>query len=88
MIGGAVFVVGNVGKGNPINYFFGKLCSVRISKGERYNADFVLEEKFSKEGDDAPAKAMLIYDGSAVEVDRVIDLTRAGNDGRWERTKP
>jgi serine/threonine-protein kinase len=87
-VGGAVFVVGNVGRSNPINFFQGRMRSVRISKGERYNADFVPEEKFARDGDDAPAKAVLIYDGSAVDSDRVIDHSGAGNDGRWERTKP
>ena len=31
-VGGAVFVVGNVGRSNPINYFIGSMRSVRISK--------------------------------------------------------
>jgi serine/threonine-protein kinase len=87
-VSGAPFVVGNVGRGNPINFFVGKIRSVRITKGERYVADFVPDEAFAKDGDDAPVKAVLIYDGSAVEGDRVIDRTGAGNDGRWERTKP
>ena len=87
-VSGAVFVVGNVGRGNPINYFVGKMRSVRISTGERYNADFLPDEAFAKDGDDAPAKAVLIYDKSAVEGDRVIDHSGAGNDGRWERARP
>lgn len=87
-VSGAVFVVGNVGRGNPINYFVGKMRSVRISTGERYNADFLPDEAFAKDGDEAPAKAVLIYDGSAVEGDRVIDHSGAGNDGRWERARP
>ena len=86
-VGEAVFVVGNVGKGNPINYFIGGIRSVRISKGERYNGDFLPDEAFVKDGDDAPAKAVLIFDGSSVG-DRVIDRTGGGHDGRWERVKP
>jgi len=87
-VGGAVFVVGNVGKGNPINFFVGKMRAVRFCKGERYRGDFVPDEAFTEDGDDAPARAVLIFEGRAVEGDRVIDLSGAGNDGRWERAKP
>ena len=86
-VGGAEFVVGNVGKDNPINFFVGKMRSVRISKGERYNNNFLPDEAFAKDAKDAPLKAILIYDGAAVECDRVLDRSGAGNDGRWERTK-
>ena len=86
--GGTAFVVGNVGKNNPINYFVGKVRSVRISKGERYTDNFTPEERLGKDADNAPVKAMLIYEGSAVEGDRVIDRSGTGNDGRWERAKP
>lgn len=87
-VGGAVFVVGNVGKENPINFFVGGIRSVRISKGERFAQDFVPEQSFAKDAEDTPAKAVLIYDGSAVEGDRVIDMSESRNDGRWERMKP
>jgi hypothetical protein len=86
--GGTTFVVGNVGRSNPINFWVGKVRAVRVSKGERYAGDFVPEEKFKKDADDAPVRAVLIYDGAAVEGDRVIDLSGAGNHGRWERTRP
>jgi hypothetical protein len=82
---GTTFVVGNVGKGNPINFFVGKVRSVRISKGERYKDDFVPEEKFGRDADDAQVRAVLIYDGSAVAGDRVLDLSGAGNHGTWDR---
>lgn len=87
-VGGAVFVVGNVGRSNPINYFIGSMRSVRISKGERYMADFVPDESFDRDAEDAPIRAGLIYNGSAVGGDRVIDRSETGNDGRWERKKP
>jgi hypothetical protein len=87
-VGGAVFVVGNVGKGNPINYFVGGVRTLRITRGQRFVADFVPDEAFVKDGADAPARAVLIYEGSAIEENRVIDLSGAGNDGRWERAKP
>lgn len=66
----------------------GKVRSVRISKGERYTDNFTPEERLGKDADNAPVKAMLIYEGSAVEGDRVIDRSGTGNDGRWERAKP
>ncbi|MCC6417797.1 MAG: hypothetical protein IT429_06060 [Gemmataceae bacterium] len=69
-------------------FFRGHLRCVRISKGERYKEDFVPDEAFTKDGADAPAKAVLIYDGSAVEGDRVLDRSGSGNDGRWERMRP
>lgn len=81
-------VIGNVGLDHDKLFFRGHARSVRISKGERYIADFVPDETFAKDADDAPAKAVLIYDGSAVESDRVLDRSGAGNDGRWERTRP
>lgn len=83
--GGTPFVVGCVGMGNPINYAAGVVRSVRISAGERYVGDFVPEATFEK---DAPDSAVLIYDGSAVEGETVIDLSGAGNHGRWETTVP
>jgi hypothetical protein len=86
--GGTTFVVGNVGRDNPIDYFRGRVRSVRISLGERYGGDFVPDEQFVKDAEGAPAKAVLIYNGSAVDGDRVIDLSGAGNHGRWERTPP
>ena len=51
-------------------------------------ADFVPDESFMKDAEDAPVRAVLIYDGSAVLSEQVIDRSGAGNDGRWERTKP
>jgi hypothetical protein len=86
--GGTNFVIGNVGKDNPIDYFLGQIRSVRISQGERFNEDFIPEPRFTKEADDAPHKAILIYDGSKIEGDRVTDLTEIGNDGHWERKGP
>lgn len=83
--GGTTFVVGNVGKGNPINFFVGKVRRVRISKGERYKDDFVPEEKFIRDADDAQVWAVLIYDGLSLEGDRVLDLSGSGNHGAWDR---
>lgn len=85
--GATVFVIGDVGRDNPLGWFHGKLRSVRISKSERFHGDFLPDEAFTKDRDAAPAKAVLIYDGSVVEGDSVIDRSGAGNDGRWERIK-
>jgi serine/threonine-protein kinase len=82
------FVIGNVGLGHDKLFFRGHLWSVRISKGERYNYDFLPDEAFTMDADDTPVRAVLIFDGSAVESDRVSDLSGSRNDGRWERRKP
>jgi serine/threonine protein kinase len=83
--GGTNFVIGNVGKDNPIDYFLGQIRSVRISRGERFSEDFEPEPQFVKDAEDAPNRAILFYDGSKAERDRVIDLTGNGNDGHWQR---
>ncbi|MFO0806581.1 MAG: protein kinase [Gemmataceae bacterium] len=82
------FVIGNVGQGHDKLFFRGHVRAVRITKGERYNGDFLPDEAFTKDGADVPAKAVLIYNGATGEGDRVIDRSGAGNDGRWERTEP
>ncbi|MCA9109032.1 MAG: protein kinase [Planctomycetaceae bacterium] len=45
------FVIGNVGKGNPINHFTGYIRDVRISQGERFTADFTPDSAFSADTD-------------------------------------
>ena len=84
-VGETTFVVGNVGRGNPINFFVGKMRSIRISNGERFQDNFVPNEKFVADLDSALLRSVLIYDGSAVQGNRVIDLSGAGNDGQWEK---
>ncbi len=79
-VGGTEFVVGNIGKDNPIHFFNGQLRSLRISKGERYTADFEPAADFPP--DDA---AVLIYSAKSVEGNTVRDLSGHGNDGRVER---
>lgn len=78
------FVVGNVGENNPTEFFLGQIRSVRISKGERYNADFVPEERFAKDDKVSESNTLLIYDGSSFDNDRIIDLSGHGNDGVWQ----
>lgn len=86
--GGTVFVIGNVGRGNPLGWFQGKMRAVRISNGERFGVDFVPDQRFAKDIEDAPIRAVLIYAGAATNEERVTDLSGAGNDGHWEPTKP
>lgn len=83
--GGTRFVVGNVGENEPVDYFLGQIRSVRISKGERYIADFVPDKEFVKDTKDAACKAVLIYGRGAMDGDKVIDLSGNGNDGVPER---
>jgi len=79
------FVVGGPGIHNQRHNFKGQIRSVRISKGERYSDDFTPEEHFDRDADDAANKAVLIYDGSRTDGDRVFDLSGEGNDGTWDQ---
>jgi hypothetical protein len=79
-VGGTEFVVGNLGKNNPIHFYSGQMRAVRISKGERYTADF--EPDADIQADDA---AILIYSAKSVDGNTVKDLSGHGNDGRLER---
>jgi len=79
------FVIGNVGEDHNKMFFRGKVRSIRISAGERYKDDFTPDETFTKDGDDAPAKAILVY-GGGVDGDVVTDLSGAGNHGTWQRS--
>ena len=79
-LGGADFVVGNIGRDNPICFYHGQMQVVRISKGERYVADFEPDKDF--QSDDF---AVLIYSAKSVDGDKVHDLSGHGNDGRLER---
>lgn len=75
--GGTPFVIGCVGVTSPIDHFQGQIRAVRISAGERYTGDFRPAEAFP----DGDPEAVLIYDGSHVEGDRVIDRSGRGNHG-------
>ncbi|MCC9602856.1 protein kinase [Stieleria sp. JC731] len=79
----AHFVVGNVSEDTPIDYFAGKIRSVRISDGERYSDDFQPDESFAPIKE-ANKSALLIYDGTQFEGGIAKDLSGNGNDGRWE----
>ena len=84
-IGGTKFVIGNAGENNPVGYFLGEMRSIRISKGERFKTDFIPDQIFVKDAEDAPTKAVLIYDGINVVGNKVIDMSGNGNDGVWEK---
>lgn len=77
------FVIGNVGEDHNRLLFRGQIRCLRISRGERYSTDFEPESSFVPDASDAPHRAVLIFDGSKVEGERVIDLTGNGNDGSW-----
>ncbi|MEZ6126819.1 MAG: protein kinase [Planctomycetaceae bacterium] len=84
------FVIGNVGEEHSSLHFHGEIRSVRISRGERYSADFEPPQSFSQDSDDAPHRAVLIYDGSSVApmADEVPDLSGHENDGVIESIEP
>ena len=75
------FVIGNVGEDHSNMFFHGQIRCLRISRGERYSVDFEPESSFSPDSTDVPHRAVLIYDGSKVEGERVIDLSGEGHDG-------
>lgn len=79
------FVIGNVGEDHNHLFFHGQIRCVRISRGERYSADFEPERSFGPDVVDVPHRTVLIFDGSEVDGDRVIDLSGEGNDGTWRR---
>jgi len=79
-LGGIEFVVGNIGKDNPIHFYHGQMRAVRISKGERYAVDFEPPKDF--QSDDA---TVLIYSAKSVNGDKVRDLSGKGNGGKVER---
>jgi len=75
-------VIGNVGEDHDGMFFRGQIRCLRISSGERYSDDYEPESSFSPDTANAPHRGVLIYDGSKVEADRVIDLSGGGNDGK------
>jgi len=87
-IGGTSFVIGNVGKNNPVDFFLGQIRSIRISKGGRFTKDFIPDKYFTKDDQNYPNKAILIYDGSSNDGEYVTDLSGEENHGIWERFKP
>jgi hypothetical protein len=67
--GPAMFVVGYIGtvynsQYNPKYTFIGRIRTVRISSGIRYNGDFRPPLDFNKDQDNAGFKTLLIYDAS------------------------
>ncbi len=76
---GGPFVIGNAGKDNPEHYFVGEVLAVRISRGERYRADFTPPDVFA-----ADAESVLIYDAAHLNGTVVQDLSGHGNDGVLE----
>ena len=79
------FVIGNVGEVHNHLFFQGQIRCLRISQGERYSADFEPELSFAPDAADLPHHAVLIFDESKVEGERVIDLSGSGNDGELRR---
>lgn len=72
------FVICNLGKDQGNMCFTGKLRSVRITSGERFDEDFVPDEKFTG------SSALLIYDEGSFEDDEIRDLSGNGNHGKWD----
>jgi hypothetical protein len=79
--GGTTFVIGNVGRDNPINFFRGNIRSVRITKGERYTGEFVPEEPLEPGEKTLSSTTLLVYCGTQIDGSRVPDLSGHGNHG-------
>ena len=75
------FVIGNVGEDHNRLFFHGQIRCLRISRDERYSADFVPDSSFAQDTADARHRAVLIFDSSKIEGEREIDLSGEGNDG-------
>lgn len=75
----SVFVIGNVGLKNSINFFEGEMRSVRISEGERYVESFTPDGTFPPD-----EQARLIYDGKHLNGTQIEDISGHGNEGTWE----
>lgn len=80
--GGTRFVIGRAGEHNPSDHFIGQIRSVRISRGERYDADFEPEKGFVQKAPDKDNSAVLIYEGTSADGDTVPDLSGNGNAGK------
>ncbi|TWU49255.1 protein kinase domain-containing protein [Rubripirellula reticaptiva] len=75
------FVVGNLGFDHGKMCFLGKLRSVRITSGERFNEEFLPDENLSI-GDNS--ESLLIYDESSFGSKQIEDLSGNGNHGNWD----
>lgn len=71
------------GRALQAGVFQGQARTLQISQGEHYSADFEPEFSFASDAADDPHWATLIYDGSKVEGELVIDLSGCGNDCMW-----
>lgn len=78
-----VFVIGNAGENSPIDYFEGRIRSVRITAGERYMSDFVPADMLSIT-DEYSTAVKLIFEGGQRDGETITDLSGNGNHGRWE----
>jgi hypothetical protein len=81
----APFVIGYIGYGPyklPACFFVGRIRTVRISTGIRYEGDFQPQFDFNKNQDKEGFKTGLIYDASNVKGDVVLDISGNKHDGQ------
>lgn len=76
------FVIGNVGEQHKMMFFQGRVRSTRISRGERYRADFQPEAHFAPD-----ESAVLLYDFEQANGHHIQDLSGYGLHGRVERVE-
>lgn len=75
----SVFVIGNVGFRNSIDFLKSEMRCVRITEGERNIKNFTPDKIFSLD-----EQARLIWDGKHLNGNLIEDLSGKGNDGSWE----
>jgi hypothetical protein len=80
----APFVIGYIGYGPykyPSCFFVGRMRTVRISTGIRYDSDFSPPFDFNKNQDKEGVKTSLIYDASNIKGDQITDISGNKKDG-------
>jgi len=83
--GGTRFVIGCQGQANQVDFFFGDIYALRITRGERYRGSFTPEVRFVPDKPGSPHETLLLYDADHVVGDRVLDQSGHGNHGTWQR---
>ncbi|MGD0654342.1 MAG: LamG-like jellyroll fold domain-containing protein [Thermoguttaceae bacterium] len=79
---GYIGIVYNIRQYNPIYAFVGRIRTVRISSGIRYNGDFRPPPDFNKNQDKEGFKTILIYDAADGKTDSIPDISGNKKDGQ------
>ena len=87
--GGTNFVIGNIGDTTHMFFFHGKMRSIRISKGERFDENFIPDDQLNGTTDsDSSVETLLVYEATRTDGERVLDISGHKNHGSWQRFDP